>query len=324
MNRRTFVTGLGAVLAAPMTVGAQQKSSARNIRIGILINEPSSAIDGLRDGLRDVGYVEDRDFVFAYALAGPHSERFPSLASDLVRSKVDFVVTWGTPAAAAAKNATSTIPIIMGAIGDPLSVGIVSSLARPGGNITGLSSLAVDLEAKRLELLKQLVPRLSRVAVLWHRDNPSLVFSSKTATAAGERLGVTLRFVSVTDAPTLAGVLNRVNEDGAEALLVMAEPSLIAKGSEITAFALKNRLPAVYPFPEHAQAGGLLTYATSYYDLFRRASTFVDRIVKGARPGDLPIEQPTKFDLIINMKTAKGLGITIPPELLLRADQIIE
>jgi len=257
-------------------------------------------------------------------LAGPSSERFPVLAADLVRRKIDFIVTWGTPAAVAAKNATTTIPIIMGAIGDPLSTGIVSNLARPGGNITGLSSLAVDLEAKRLELLKQLVPRLSRVAVLWHPDNPSLAFSSETAIAAGQRVGVALRFVSVRAAPTLAEVLNNINEHSVDGLLVMAEPSLIAKGSEITSFALKSRLPAVYPYPEHAQAGGLLTYATSYYDLFRRASTFVDRILKGARPGDLPVEQPTKFELIINMKTAKALGLTIPPSLLLRADQVIE
>ena len=309
------------LLAAPVAAAAQ---STKTHRIAILANEPSSAIEGLRHGLRDLGYLEGRDITFEYAWAGPRSERFPSLAADVVRRNVDFIITWGTPAALAAKQATSTIPIIMGAIGDPVSVGVVTNLARPGGNVTGLSSLAVDLEAKRLELLKDLVPQVSRVAVLWNPKNPALTVSSKTATVAAQRLDVKLVFVSVTEAPTLEAVLDgasRLNPDG---LLVMAEPSLIAQGSQITSFAIRKRLPAVYAFPEHAQAGGLLTYATSYYDLFRRAATYVDRIVKGAKPGDLPIEQPVKFELIINLKTAKAIDLTVPPSLLLRADQVIE
>ena len=319
--------GLAVVLALSlclMPLGADGQQAGRVHRITILANESSSAIDGLRHGLRDLGYIEGRDVGFDYVLAGPRSERFPALAAEVVRQKPHFIVTWGTPAALAAKKATETIPIVMGAIGDPISVGVVTSLARPGGNITGLSSLAVDLEAKRLELLKELIPQVSRVAVLWNPDNPALVVSAQTAIAAAQKLGVKLFFVSVTEGPGLEAALDRVSQQKAEGLLVMAEPSLIAQGGKIAAFASKSRLPAVYSYPEQVQAGGLLTYATSYYDLFRRAATYVDRIVKGAKPGDLPIEQPTKFDLMINLKTAKALGITIPKSILVRADQVVE
>ena len=317
-----LATAVAFLLAAPHASEAQKTHKVH--RIAVLANEPSTAIEGLRHGFRDLGYLEGRDITFDYAWAGPHSERFPALAADVVRRKADFIVTWGTPAALAAKKATATIPIVMGAIGDPVSVGVVTSLARPDGNITGLSSLAVELDVKRLELLKQLVPEVSRVAVLWNPDNPAQAVSSKTAIAAAQTLNVKLLFVSVTEAPTLAAVLDRVSRQNPDGLFVMAEPSLIAQGGHIAAFAARSRLPAVYSYPEHAQAGGLLTYATSYYDLFRRAATYVDRIVKGAKPGDLPIEQPTKFELIVNLKTAKTLGLTIPQWLLLRADQVIE
>jgi len=322
MQRRSFLTFIALLIATPLTAEAQL--AGKVYRIAILANEPSPAIDGLRHGLRDLGYVEGRNISFQYAWAGTQSERFPALAADVVREKPDFIVTWGTPAALAAKNATVNIPIVLGAIGDPLSVGLVTSLARPGGNITGLSSLAVDLEAKRLELLKQLVPQIKRVAVLWHQGNPALLVSSQTAIAAARKMEVELSFVSVTEAATLEAVLNRVSSQRPHGLLVMAEPSLIAQGDQIATFAKRTRLPAVYPYPEHAQAGGLLTYATSYYDLFRRAATYVDRIVKGAKPGDLPIEQPTKFELIVNLKTAKAMGLTIPESLRVRADQIIQ
>jgi len=312
----------GSLLLSVLSAEAQQATKMH--RIVVLANESSSAIDGLRHGLRDLGYLEGRDFKLDYSWAGTNSERFPALAADVVRQNPDFIVTWGTPAALAAKNATTTIPIVMGAIGDAIRTGVVTSLARPGGNITGLSSLAVELEAKRLELLKSLAPQISRVAVLWNADNPSLQVSSQTTIAAAQKLEVKLSFVSTTEEPTLEAVLGRIGRQRPEGLLVMAEPSLIAQGHKITAFAAKTRLPAVYAYPEHAKAGGLLIYATSYYDLFRRAATYVDRILKGAKPGDLPIEQPTKFELVINLKTAKALGLTIPQTLLLRADQVIE
>src|SRR5215510_7881262 len=323
MRRIELAVALTISLAlVPLAVEAQQ--TGKMYRIAILANESSSAIDGLRHGLRDLGYIEGRDVKFDYAWAGTNSERFPTLASDVVRQKPDFIVTWGTPAAIAAKNATATIPIVMGAIGDPISTGVVKSLARPGGNITGLSSLAVELEAKRLELLKSLAPQISRVAILWNADNPSLKVSSRNAIAAAQKLDVKLSFVSTTEEPTLEAVLDRISRQRPEGLLVMAEPSLIAQGGKIANFSTKTRLPAVYAYPEHAKAGGLLVYATSYYDLFRRAATYVDRIVKGAKPGDLPIEQPTKFEMILNFKTAKALGLTIPQSLLLRADQVIQ
>ena len=312
----------GSLLLSVLSAEAQQATKMH--RIVVLANESSSAIDGLRHGLRDLGYLEGRDFKLDYSWAGTNSERFPALAADVVRQNPDFIVTWGTPAALAAKNATTTIPIVMGAIGDAIRTGVVTSLARPGGNITGLSSLAVELEAKRLELLKSLAPQISRVAVLWNADNPSLQVSSQNTIAAAQKLEVKLSFVSTTEEPTLEAVLGRIGRQRPEGLLVMAEPSLIAQGHKITAFAAKTRLPAVYAYPEHAKAGGLLIYATSYYDLFRRAATYVDRILKGAKPGDLPIEQPTKFELVINLKTAKALGLTIPQTLLLRADQVIE
>jgi putative ABC transport system substrate-binding protein len=329
MNRRAFLLGgaaaaAGASLAAPAASLRAEAQPRAKIRVAILANEPSTAIDGLRSGLRDLGYVEGRDVIFEYVWARTRSEDFPSLAADIVRRKADFIVTWGTPAALAAKRATGTIPIVMGAVGDAITTGIVTNLARPGGNITGLSSLAVELEAKRLELLRALVPRIARVAVLWNPENRALAVSSKSASAAADRLGVQLEFVAVTEAPTLAAVLDRVAQRNPDALLVMAEPSLIAQGGQLSAFALKARLPAVYPYPEHAHAGGLLTYATNYHDLFRRAATYIDRIVKGAKPGDLPIEQPSKFDLIINVKTARALNLTVPPSLLVRADQVIE
>ena len=316
--------GVLALIVALVVATPPGEAAAKMYRIAVLANESSSALDGLQHGLRDLGYLEGRDVKLEYAWAGTHTERFDALAADIVRGKPDFIVTWGTPAALAAKKATTTIPIVMGAIGDPIAVGIVSSLARPGGNITGLSSLAVDLEAKRLELLKSLSPQISRVTVLWNPDNPGMKASLQTAIAAAQTLGVKLLFVSVTEAPTLEAVLGLVARQHPDGLLVMADPSLIAQGGQIAAFASKSRLPAVYPYPEHAQAGGLLTYATSYYDLFRRAATYVDRILKGARPGDLPIEQPTKFELIINLKTARTLGLTIPPALQVRADRIIE
>jgi putative ABC transport system substrate-binding protein len=331
VGRRRLVRPRGTALTATMALlllvtpfAAEAQQAVKTHRIAILANEPSSAIEGLRHGLRDLGYLEGRDVTFDYAWAGTRSERFAELAADVVRRKADFIITWGTPAALAAKKATATIPIVMGAIGDPISVGVVTSLARPGGNITGLSSLAVELEAKRLELLKALAPHIFRVAVLWHANNPALAVSSKTAIEAAHKLHVKLLFVSVTEAPTLDAVLERVRRLSPDALLVMAEPSLIAQGANLAAFAVRNRLPAVYAYPEHAQAGGLLTYATSYYDLFRRAASYVDRILKGAKPGDLPIEQPTKFELIVNARTAKSLGLTIPPSLLLRADTVIE
>ena len=319
---RLAVVFAGSLLLSALSAEAQQ--ATKMYRIVVLANESSSAIDGLRHGLGDLGYLEGRDFKLDYAWAGTNSGRFPALAADVIRQNPDFIVTWGTPAALAAKNATTTIPIVMGAIGDAIRTGVVTSLARPGGNITGLSSLAVELEAKRLELLKSLAPQISRVAVLWNSDNPSLKVSSQITIAAAQKLEVKLSFVSTTEEPTLEAVLGRIGRQRPEGLLVMAEPSLIAQGQKITAFAAKARLPAVYAYPEHAQAGGLLIYATSYYDLFRRAATYVDRILKGAKPGDLPIEQPTKFDLIVNLKTAKALGLTIPQTLMLRADQVIE
>src|SRR5262249_26766371 len=256
MRRIGLTVVLALSLLEPTIVEAQQ--AAKVHRITILANESSSAIDGLRHGLRDLGYLEGRDVKFDYAWAGTTSERFPALAADVVRQNPDFIVTWGTPAAVAAKNATATIPIVMGAIGDPISTGVVTSLARPGGNLTGLSSLAVELEAKRLELLKSLAPQISPVAVLLNAHNPSLKVSSQTVIATAQKLDVKLSFVSTTEEPTLEAVLNRIGRHRPEDLLIITKPSLITQGTKITAFATKTRLPTMYAYPEHAKAGSLL------------------------------------------------------------------
>ena len=325
MKRRAHLGFLALILTLlAQTVAAEAQPARKNYRVAILSNEPSPALDGLRHGLRDLGYVEGRDITLEYFWAGPDSGRFPALAAEIVRKKADFIFTWGTPATVAAKKATTAIPIIMGAVGDPLSVGLVTSLGHPGGNITGLSSMAIDLEEKRLELLKQLAPQIKKVVVLWHSGNPALQVSSRTASAAAQKLDLKLAFVSLTEAPTLEGVLDLAGQQRADGLAVMAEPALIAQVAKITAFAKQRRLPAVYAYPEYSRAGGLLTYATSYYDLFRRAATYIDRIIKGAKPGDLPVEQPTKFELIVNLGTARALGLTVPQSLLIRADSIIE
>ena len=328
MTRRVCLGRLAAFalcFAVLALAGSAEAQPARSpYRVVILSNESSPALDGLRQGLRDLGYVEGRDITLEYVWAGTRSDRFPALAAEIVRKKADFIFTWGTPATLAAKKATTTIPIVMGAVGDPLSVGIVTSLGHPGGNITGLSSMALDLEEKRLELLKQLAPQLKRVAVLWQSGNPALQVSSRMASAAAQKLDLKLVFVSLTEAPTLEGALDLLGRQKPDGLAVMAEPALLSQVGKITAFAKQRRLPAVYPYPEYARAGGVLTYATSYYDLFRRAATYIDRIIKGAKPGDLPIEQPTKFELIINLGTARALGLTVPPSLLVRADSVIE
>jgi putative ABC transport system substrate-binding protein len=291
----------------------------------VLATEAWPPIDSLRQGLRDLGYVEGQNIRFEYRYAEGRNERFAKLATDLVSLKVDVIVTWGTNAALAAKGATKAIPIVMGAIGDPVGAGVVSNLARPGGNITGLSALSAELEEKRLELLKEIAPGVSHVGVLLNLTNPYMPIAVRHARLAAQRFNVSLRVEEFRDAATLDSALDKLARAHVGALLVPADPFLVGQRRRIAQFALDNRLPSIYTFREHVEAaGGLPGYAPDYGDLFRRSATYIDKILKGAKPGDLPVEQPTKFELVINLKTAKALGLTIPPSLLQRADQVID
>ena len=311
-----------SLVAAPLAAEAQP--AGKVVTIGILAIEAFPPIDSFRQRLRDLGYIEDKNIRFEYRYAEGRNQRFRELAEDLVALKVNVIVTWGTEAALEARRATRTIPIVMGAFGDPVAQGIVSSLAHPGGNVTGLTSLAAELEGKRLELLKEVVPQLSRVAVLVNPTNRYTGPALQRARLAAEMLKESISVYEAHDTTTLDTGLDSMTREHPQALLVFADQFLENQRRRIAQFTLKSRLPSVYTYREHVEVGGLMSYAPSYHDLFRRAADYVDKILKGAKPADLPIEQPTKFELVINLKTAKALGLTIPQTLLQRADQLIE
>ena len=329
MDRRTFLAGTSAaLLASPLAAEAQQ--AAKVARIGYL--SPNLAAnphlpESFRQGLRDLGYVEGRNVVIEYRDAEGKLERLPALAAELVALKVDVIVVGGTPQALAAKQATRTLPIVFAVVGDPAGRGLVTSLARPGGNLTGLSNVAPELVGKRLELLKQAVPGVSRVAVLWHPGAAAERTSKdmlKVAEVAGRALRVRLQFVEARGPENFDSAFSEMTSARAGALTVLAGTMFINERKRLVDLAAKNRLPAVYPLREFVDAGGLMSYGADDADLFRRAATYVAKILKGTKPSDLPVEQPTKFDLVINLKTAKALGLTIPPSLLGRADEIIQ
>jgi putative ABC transport system substrate-binding protein len=321
MNRRSFIGTLaGGLLAAPLAAEAQP--TARIPRVGILAQN-SPLWEDFRQGLRDLGYVEGRTIVIESRWGEGSDERFPRLAADLARLGADVIVTWGTPSTLAAKNVTKTIPIVMMS-GDPVGTKLIVSLARPGGNITGLSSHNPGLEAKRLELLKELVPKLSHVAVLWNPANPLHDGLVREAKDTASQLGVRLELVGVKSSTEFDAAFATMEKKRPGALIVEGDIFFYSHRNRIVDFATKSHLPAVFTLRGFADAGGLLVYGASYSALFRRAAIYVDKILKGAKPADLPIEQPTKFELVINLKTAKALGLTIPPSLLQRADQVIE
>ncbi len=311
-----------SLLSAALAADAQP--AGKIWRIGVLANEPWRPIEGLREGLRQLGYTEGKTLTFEYRWSQGQADRLPALAADLVRLKVDVIVTVSTPATLAAKQATATIPIVMGIVGDPVGAGIVSSLARPGGNVTGVSTLGAELEPKRLELLKELLPNLSRVGVLWNPTNPYGVIAVQHAQRAAQTLGLSLDLVPVRAADDLDRAFSSLSRLRPAATLVIADQLLLSHRTGIADYMARSRLPTASTYREHVEAGGLLSYSTNYYEAFRRAATFIDKILKGAKPTDLPVEQPTKFELVINLKTAKALGLTIPQSLLFRADQIIE
>ncbi|HYR72022.1 MAG TPA: ABC transporter substrate-binding protein [Candidatus Acidoferrum sp.] len=328
MERRTFLGMMaGSLLAAPLAAEAQPVATVP--RIGYLALNPTAnphLHEAFRQGLRDLGYVEGRNVVIESRDAEGKPERLPALAAELVALKVDVLVAQPTVAALAAKQATRTLPIVF-PVADPVSSGLVTSLARPGGNLTGLSILAPEMVGKGLELLKQAVPGVSRVAVLW---DPG-AFPERTAKdmrkeveVAARALGVRLQFIEARGPDDFDRAFSEMTRARAGALTVLGGSMLFSERKRLVDLAAKNRLPAVYPWREGVDAGGLMAYGPNVADLFRRAATYVDKILKGAKPGDLPIEQPTKFELVINLKTAKALGLTIPRSLLQRADQVIE
>src|SRR5215467_1998771 len=324
MRRREFITLLGGAAAAwPLAARAQQ-TAGKTVSVGILALEELSPIDTFRQALNDLGYVEGKNVRFEHRYAKGRNERFPELANDLIGLKVDIILTWGTEAALAAKEATTTIPIVVGAAGDPVGSGIVTSLARPTANVTGFSSLSAELEAKRLELLKEAVPRLARVAVLFTPLNRYMPLALESARHGAEMLHASLTLYEVRDTATLEAAFAKLTKDRPDALLVLGDAFLVSQRSRIAQFAIENKLPSAYTFREHVEAGGLLAYSPNYHDLFRRAAGYVDKILKGTNPGELPIEQPTKFDLVINLKTAKALGLAVPLTLQAAANEVIE
>jgi len=331
MNRRTFLCGLIlGVLATPLAAEAQQPGKVA--RIGYLAqgSAPSGPIfEAFRQGLRELGYVEGQNIVIEYRWAADRLERLPDLAAELVSLKVDVIVAGGTLAPLAAKQATRTIPIVLAAAGDPVGTGLVASLAKPGGNVTGLSNLSRDLTAKRLQLLKEIVPGLSRVAVLWNAANIVAALHIPETEAAARTLGLQVQSLEVRSPDDFENALLErkvlraaISEGGA--LFLVDDPLVMRYRQPIADFAIRNRLPSTAIYKNFAEAGGLMTFGASLPDLFRRAAIFVDKIFKGAKPADLPVEQPTKFELVINLRTAKALGLTIPQSVLLRADQVIE
>ena len=323
MNRREFIGLVGGAAAWPLTASAQ-RAEGKLVTIGILAIEPWPSIDAFRHALDARGYIEGKNVRFVYRYAKGHNERLPELANELVGLNVDVILTWRTDAVLAAKQATATIPIVMGAIGDPLGSGIVTNLARPGGNITGCALRVAELEAKRLQLLKELVPELSRVAILFNPTYHYMPFALQSAQKGAQVLHVSLAVYEVYDTITLDAAFVTLTKDRPDAFLVPADTFLVSQRGRIAQFAIANKLPSVYTFREYIEAGGLIAYTPNYNDLFRRAASYVDKILKGAKPGDLPIEQPRGFHLFINLKTARALGLTVPPRLLAAADEVIE
>jgi len=323
MRRREFITLLiGAAVVWPLAARAQQ--GQKLYRVGILTVAPDRNWDELFQGLRELGYVDGQNLIVERRYSEGHAERWSDLANDLVRLKVDVIVVSTTPAALAAKKGTSTIPIVFPAAFDPLGAGLATSLAKPGGNVTGFGLLVPEVSAKGLALLKEAVPTLTNAAVLWNPTNPanSQVWKDVEVTARG--IGLVLQPHEVREPPDIEAAYAAMTQERPDGLLVLTDEILYQYKNSIVDFAIRKRLPAVFQFREFSERGGLMSYGPSLPDMFRKAANYVGRILKGAKPADLPIEQPTKFEFVINLKTAKALGLEIPPQLLARADEVIE
>jgi putative ABC transport system substrate-binding protein len=326
MKRRNFITLLGGVAAWPLAARAQQPS--KNYRIGILETVPLASntknIDALRRGLRELGYVENQNYVLEYRSADGDAGRFPALSEELVRLRADLIVTRGTPAARAAKNATETIPIVMAAIGEPLGMGIVASLARPGGNVTGLSAFVTELAGKRVELVKELRPETSTAGFFHNMGNPVVPPQWEETKKAAHTLGIEVFLLDVRTKDDILAAFEIATARRVDTLLVGIDGLIQENRQLIAELAAKRRVPAIYPSREFVDVGGLMAYGVSYPDLYFRSASLIDKIFRGAKPGDLPVEQPTKLEFIVNLKAANALGLTMPPSLLARADEVIE
>ena len=314
------------LLALSVPVEAQQ--TGKVARVGFLGNSTAALeanlIGPFREGLRDLGYVEGKNIVIEWRWAEGKYERFPSLIAELIASKVDLIVTAGTPASLAVKKATMSIPLVMIAVGDPVATGLVASLARPGGNITGLTSISAEMEGKRLELLREVVPKISHIAVLWNAGSPVQVIQERETRVAAEVLGMKMLSLGVRTEEEIENAFATIVRERPGALLVLADRLFLHQRGRIMDFALQHRLPGVHAYVELVEAGGLMSYGPSYPGMHRRAAYFVDRILKGAKPADLPVEAPAKFELVVNLETAKQFGVTIPPNVLTRADRVIK
>jgi len=326
-TRRKILAVIGAgALAAPLASFAQQPAGVA--RIGFLGNSTAAfeanLVGPFREGLRDLGYVEGRNILIEYRWAEGKYERFPELIAELIALKLDVIVTAGTPATLAVKKATTTVPLVMVAVGDPVGTGIIASLARPGGNITGLSSISPELEGKRLQLLKEVTPKLSNVAILWNPNNAFHAIELKQAQFAAKVLRIKLLSLGGWNEAGLEKVFAEIIRLRPDALLVLADRLFLHHRARIMDFVARHRLPGVYAYRELVEAGGLMSFGPSYADMHRRAAYFVDAILKGTKPADLPAEQPATFELVINMKTAKALGLAIPQSVLARATEVIQ
>jgi len=320
-SRRAFMAGIAVgLLAAPVAAGAERAGGIP--RIGLL--EYAPFWEPFRQGLRDLGYVEGQNVMLEYHRTEGRHERLPEMAADIVHRKVDVIVAYGTPGTQAARRATSTIPIVMVGTGDPLKTGLVRSLAHPGGNVTGNTIMAIQITTKRLQLLMEAVPRLSRVALLWNPGNAANAVQFEEMKSATRALGVTILSLEARSPEELEKALVAMASAHPHGLMVTADAMLTLHMGRIVDAARANGLPTMYQLKENVDAGALMSYGPSLPELFRRAAIYVDRILKGTRPADLPVEQPSKFELAINLKTAKALGLTIPPSLLQRADQVVE
>jgi putative ABC transport system substrate-binding protein len=323
MRRREFITLLGGAVANwPRAARAQQ--SGKIWRMGFIAHGHERFYDALFVGLGELGYAEGRNLIIERRYAEGRAERFQEFAAEMVRLNVDIIIVVTTPAALAVKNATTTIPIVFPNAINPVGTGLVASLAHPGGNITGLAVLNAELSAKRLEILKEVVPGLSRGAVLWNAANPANALAWRDTEDAGRVLGVTLQSHEVRDPKDFEGAFAAIAQQRPDALLVVQDALTLQHRKEIVDFALRKRLPSMFVGKEWVEAGGLMSYGESLPDRYRRAAYFVDRILKGAKPADLPVEQPTKFELVVNLKTAKAIGVTIPAAFFARVDEVIE
>ena len=327
MSKKVICVALGALLLA-FGFSAEAQQPKKVPLIGFLgATSPSTIsdrVEAFRQGLRELGYVEGKNIVVEYRWAEGKIERLPDLATELVRLKVDVIVSGGNSATQAAKKATNTIPIVMTQVSDPVASGFVASLARPGGNITGLSTLAPEISGKRLELLKEIVPRLSRVTVLGTSNEPGTAQALRETEVAAGAFKVKLQYLDILGPKDIETAFRTAAKGRADAVVALSSPFLLAHRTQVADLAVKSRLPATYYSAEFVEAGGLMSYGVSFPDLYRRAATYVDKILKGAKPADLPVEQPTKFEFIINLKAAKQIGLTISPNVLARADRVIK